>query len=366
VSVGPHRYWRIVDLSIPGGGYLEISELHLYEGASKVTATLSNSVAPSFSVVSVLDDGSNFSRAYWTEATAENPSFWIQWDVGAGNDLEATGLRQAGYDNSARHIEACTLEYSDDASTWGVAGYVTGIPYPGDFALGSTYAFAAAGSSGSAASTQAKNTAVTAGRVRVSGTAAATQAKNLRTSVGKVKVSGTAATTALKNAADTDGGVKTSGTAAGAQGLNDGTAFGAPKSSGAAASAQAANTAAATGYAGNSVVGASIQAKNVGAAAGSVRISGAAAASAKLTVAYATGFAGVAVGTRYLSANQLLPNFAQSRIADERTWSIGAQIRELSFGEDRAYLVAGQSRRHAVAGESRVLPLANEDRVNVP
>jgi len=133
---GSHRYWRFVGIAVPGGGFLEVSELQLFEGATQATgATLSSSSAPVFGAVADLADDNLSTRCYWTEAVAEDSAFWIQFDLGAGNDRPIDGFKQGGFDEANRCIEGCTLEFSDNASSWTALGSVSGLTYPGNFTL---------------------------------------------------------------------------------------------------------------------------------------------------------------------------------------------------------------------------------------
>ncbi len=127
-----HRYWRVVDISIPGGGLLEIGEWQLFNGASRVdaSATLSSSSSPSFGSVADLKDGSVSTRVYWDESTVENPAFWIKWDFGSAQTVD--GTRFSGYDNSTRYPSGFTFQWSDDNSSWTTQRSVSGVSYPGN------------------------------------------------------------------------------------------------------------------------------------------------------------------------------------------------------------------------------------------
>lgn len=135
------RYWRFKSLQIPGGGFLEISELQLFEGATQRTGTLTSSVSPTSGSVSDLGDNNLNTRCYWFEATAEDPSFWIKFDFGSGNAYNIDGFKQGGFDNSSRYIQSCVVEYSNDNTNWtSISNTISGLTYPGNYTLSSIIA----------------------------------------------------------------------------------------------------------------------------------------------------------------------------------------------------------------------------------
>lgn len=141
-----HRYWRITNIQLGAGGdYLEISELQMLEGTTNLTgsATKTSSTAPlgsSGGGLSDLFDGSTGTRCYWTSATIHTgQSFWIKFDF--GSDQVVDGVKQGGFDTSSRYMAQFTLEYSDDDTNWTAYGTQTGLTYPGNSTLSSTYSF---------------------------------------------------------------------------------------------------------------------------------------------------------------------------------------------------------------------------------
>lgn len=135
-NIGAHRYWRITNITVPSG-LLEVSEIRLgREGAHQdAGSTMSSTPAPNFGALSVFQDDSTSTRGYWL-----SPPTNITWDMGTAKSI--TQFRQAGFDTSGRHISAAQLEYSDDASTWLVAGQINGgeaMPYPGNNTFGAFY-----------------------------------------------------------------------------------------------------------------------------------------------------------------------------------------------------------------------------------
>lgn len=131
-----HRYWRIVSLAIPGGSFFEVSEIGLYtDGVRNTGATMASSDAPIAGSLADLDDANTSTRCYWSEATAEGGGFYISWDF--GTDTEINGFAQAGFDNSARYMQALTLQWSDDNSAWTTKATLSGLSYPGNNTMSS-------------------------------------------------------------------------------------------------------------------------------------------------------------------------------------------------------------------------------------
>lgn len=144
--ISSYRYWRITDISIPGGGYLEISELQFLKDGVVVnddgakSSSTPPEVSPSTYPFYMLFDGDTTSRTLWFESTAEDPSFWIKIDFGANtNATPVNGIKQAGFDNSTRRMDSFRLECSKDDVVWRNVKYVTGLSYPGNFTLSSEY-----------------------------------------------------------------------------------------------------------------------------------------------------------------------------------------------------------------------------------
>jgi len=143
-----YRYWRITDISIPGGGYLEISELQFLKNGVVVnddgakTSSTPPEVAASTYPFSMLFDGiiGSSSRTLWYESTAEDPSFWIKIDFGANTNVTpVNGIKQAGYSDSDRYMDSFRLEASQDDTVWHNVKYVTNIPWTGQYTLSSEY-----------------------------------------------------------------------------------------------------------------------------------------------------------------------------------------------------------------------------------
>ena len=147
---GAHQYWRINGITIPGGGFFEISELTMVDTSTSPhtslvsAATKTSSDAPAGGSLNDIFDNNLSTRCFWSEATAEDPNFWIKFDFGGGSPdgyQRVTGVEQGGFDTSTRYMSAFTLQWSDDDSTWIDAGSKSGLSYPGNNTLSETYDF---------------------------------------------------------------------------------------------------------------------------------------------------------------------------------------------------------------------------------
>lgn len=141
---GGHRYWRITNIDLNGGAYLEISEVSLLVGGSEVDsiATKTPTVGETVGPYSNLFDGNLSSRAYWPAETVEvGTSFALKWDFGAGNEQDVDGAKQGGHDTADRYMYGFDVQWSDDDSSWTTAGSFTGLTYPGNHTLSSLYSF---------------------------------------------------------------------------------------------------------------------------------------------------------------------------------------------------------------------------------
>jgi hypothetical protein len=143
-AAGEHRYWRLVDLDIPGdgSGNLEVSEIRVFVDSVDVTddATQSASEAPFSGVLSSIFDNNLSTRCVWTEAVAEDAAFYIQFDFGFGGDVELDALKQGGFDTATRYMQGFSVEHSDNGTDWTLYATKSGLTYPGNFTLSSEYA----------------------------------------------------------------------------------------------------------------------------------------------------------------------------------------------------------------------------------
>ena len=135
------RYWRITSLSVPDVAFLEISEVQLLDGSTVVSSGKTYSTNPALTGGSLGDlfDGNLTTRAFWAKADAIDPSFYLKVDLGTA--MVVDGVKQGGFDNSNRYMSAFTLQYSSDDSSWTTLGSKSGLSYPGNNTLSSTYSF---------------------------------------------------------------------------------------------------------------------------------------------------------------------------------------------------------------------------------
>jgi len=111
------RYWRITTITTGGGGYLDLTELHLRQDSTVHAATVTGSTAGAGSLANLVDGtvSNGGGRNYWGEATAEDPGFWIQWDLGTAKTVN--GLGQApSYLN--RGVSRFVLQHSQNGTLW--------------------------------------------------------------------------------------------------------------------------------------------------------------------------------------------------------------------------------------------------------
>ena len=138
------RYWRITNLSVTNSAYLELSEVQLLSGATVVSSGKTYSTNPALTGSSGgglndLFDGNLTTRAYWTKADAVSGGFYLKVDL--GSPMVVDGVKQGGFDDSERYMNAFTLEYSDNDASWTALGSKSGLTYPGNNTLSSTYSF---------------------------------------------------------------------------------------------------------------------------------------------------------------------------------------------------------------------------------
>lgn len=173
----PHRYWRMINMVIPGGsgGRLEISELRLFDGTLAIDAGISiiASTAPDFGVVADAQDGDLTTRPGWPDTVVEVEAFSLKWDFGVGLDESADGIKQGGYLISDRYLSGFEWQWSDDNSTWTSQALATGLTYPGNYTLSAEIDVAGNGNSVTAWSPtwdKMINWAVSNGNLRATGT----------------------------------------------------------------------------------------------------------------------------------------------------------------------------------------------------
>jgi len=86
-----------------------------------------------------MSDNNLTTRVYWTQAHAQDTTFWMKWDFGTPTTVD--GMKQGGYDTSDRYCSAFTVQGSNDDSIWVDVASFTGLAYPGNNTLSSAYAW---------------------------------------------------------------------------------------------------------------------------------------------------------------------------------------------------------------------------------
>lgn len=106
------RYWRLTAIETYDYGDLELSEIALYDGATRVdaSATISSAVAPTSGALAALSDVDFGTTVRW----AVNP-FAIVWDFGSAQNVDKVGV--AG-PVRARFAHRFVLQQSSDAVAW--------------------------------------------------------------------------------------------------------------------------------------------------------------------------------------------------------------------------------------------------------
>ena len=117
------RYWRIIGIDTHAGGDLELSELALFEGATRVdtTATLTTTVPPASGALPDLQDGSFATSVRWPGDMVSRPGFALVWDFGSGITKDIIELRFGGPD-AGRFVLGFTIELSSDGAEWAKSG----------------------------------------------------------------------------------------------------------------------------------------------------------------------------------------------------------------------------------------------------
>jgi hypothetical protein len=111
------RYWRIIGIETYGGGDLELSEVALYDGASRVdgSATLTSSHAPIAGSLANLKDADTGTTARFAAADVFLPGFALQWDFGADQNVDTVAFSSP---TQALFIHNLLLQYSATGADW--------------------------------------------------------------------------------------------------------------------------------------------------------------------------------------------------------------------------------------------------------
>lgn len=113
------RYWRIVGIETFAGGDLELSEVALYEGTTRVdvSATVSSVFAPAIGALSDLGDADFGTVVRWVGEDVRRPGFAIVFDFGVGvtKDVTKAGFAGPSRDTFAHKV---SVQSSSDGVDW--------------------------------------------------------------------------------------------------------------------------------------------------------------------------------------------------------------------------------------------------------
>lgn len=133
-----HQYWQLVALAPYGITGLELSEVHLLSGSTRVdtTATFSSSVPPDTGSLASLSDDNLLTVATWKPAAVK--TLTLSWDFGVGG-ADVTDIRLGSALDPAKFLMSARLEYADTLGTWTnyfavtnlVPAVLNGISWPG-------------------------------------------------------------------------------------------------------------------------------------------------------------------------------------------------------------------------------------------
>jgi hypothetical protein len=111
------RYWRIIGIETYGGGDLELSEVALYDGATRVDdlATLTSTFAPVAGSLANLKDANTGTTARFAGADVFLPGFALVWDFGADQNVDTVAF---GSPAQSLFIHNLILQYSTNGEVW--------------------------------------------------------------------------------------------------------------------------------------------------------------------------------------------------------------------------------------------------------
>lgn len=125
------RYWRLIGLAAYGGGDIELSEIALYSGGTRIdgTATVTSSLAPVSGSLANLSDANTSTLCKFAASDIANPGFYVQWDFGTPTEVSELRLAAAG-SQALFPVAINFVSVSADGLTTVEAG-VQGVTYPG-------------------------------------------------------------------------------------------------------------------------------------------------------------------------------------------------------------------------------------------
>jgi hypothetical protein len=127
------RYWRIVGISTYGGGDLELGEIALYDGETRVdgSATLTSAFAPIAGSLANLQDDDTGTAARFAAADVRSPSFAFEWDFGESETADLTKILFGTGATRDLSIYACDLQYASTPGVWTTWWALRKIEWPG-------------------------------------------------------------------------------------------------------------------------------------------------------------------------------------------------------------------------------------------
>lgn len=128
------RYWRVVGVETYAGGALELSELQLYGGGSRVdaSATLSCSHTPTAGALANLKDNDAATTCRFDAAAVASGGFYLAWDF--GSDTTVDGVRLGSGALQGEYARGLDLQYFT-AGQWATLSRFQQFKWPGAGAL---------------------------------------------------------------------------------------------------------------------------------------------------------------------------------------------------------------------------------------
>jgi hypothetical protein len=137
------RYWRIIGIETYGGGDLELSEVALYDGVTRVdgSATLTSSHAPIAGSLANLKDADTGTTARFAGADVFLPGFALQWDFGSAQNVTAIRFGRGASSESATFPSRIAVQSSTNGDVWTTESSWSGVDVPSQGALSAPLVF---------------------------------------------------------------------------------------------------------------------------------------------------------------------------------------------------------------------------------
>ena len=125
------RYWRLIGIETAQSGDLELTEIGLYNGASRVdgSATITCSHVPVSGSLSSLLDGSAAVACRFAAADVRSAGFYLQVDLGAAALVD--GIAFSSSASEARFIGRATVLQLDGSGVWTAETQFARVKFPG-------------------------------------------------------------------------------------------------------------------------------------------------------------------------------------------------------------------------------------------